>query len=91
MKRSETGTMYFQGIVTDGKNNLRVVGFNVKQQQKLAQFQDQKQPIAIVNCEVKQNKWGTELEVFMSKYTDVIKSPVKFEDVSVPDDQLCDS
>ena len=92
MKSSSSGnSIYFDGAITDGKTNLRLVGFNEKQQKELVEFQSKNVPVAIVNCEIKPNKWGSEMEVIMNKYTDVVKSPSKFDFVPVPQDQqVCD-
>ena len=65
MQASSSGsTKFFSGEITDGKSNLRLVGFDTKQQQKLAEFQ-KKEPVALLNCEIKPSKWGSQLEVLM--------------------------
>ena len=84
MKTSTSGaTKYFDGELTDGQTSLRIVGFDNKQQQKLAEFQHERQPVSLVNCEVKHSKWGSQLEIVMGKNTQILKCPNKF-DVAVP-------
>ena len=76
MKTNAAGTTkYFDGELTDGRANVRLVGFDDKQHQKLAEFQKKQEPVALVNCEVKPSKYGSQLEVVMSKGTQVLKSP----------------
>ena len=77
-------TKYFEGELTDGVTSLRFVGFDAKQQKKLMEFQDKKQSVALVNCEVKPNKWSSELEVVMSNSTQVVTSPTKFDITMIP-------
>ena len=74
---STTGCHYFDGRFTDGNKTLRVVGFDTKIQQKLADFETTKEPVALLNCEVKEGKWNSGLEVHMRKSTEVQKSPTK--------------
>ena len=84
MQASSSGnTKYFCGEITDGKSNLRLVGFDTKQQQKLAEFHQKKDPVALLNCEIKPSKWGSQLEVLMRKDTELQKSPKKFNVASL--------
>lgn len=74
MKSNSSGsTKYFDGALTDGKKNIRFVSFNEKQHQQLTEFQE---AVAIVNCEVKTSKWGSELEILTHKNTELLKSPI---------------
>ena len=84
MQASSSGsTKFFSGEITDGKSNLRLVGFDTKQQQKLAEFQKKKEPVALLKCEIKPSKWGSQLEVLMRKDTELQKSPKKFNVTSL--------
>ena len=73
MKKSKGGCCYFDGSLTDGKKSIRVVGFDTKNQQKLAHFKNKNKPVAIVNCEVKEGKLTPDLEIHIRKSTDVQK------------------
>ena len=88
MKTNAAGTTkYF-----DGELNVRLVGFDDKQQQKLAEFQKKQEPVALVNCEVKPSKYGSQLEVVMSKGTQVLKSPsdkFNIENLPTQKKQVC--
>ena len=78
-KTSETGCNYFDGHLTDGEKTVRLVGFDSKVLQKLTDFRERKEPVAILNCEVKEGKWSSELEIHTKKSTDVLKSPTKLD------------
>lgn len=79
MKASVSGrSNYFEGQLSDGKNNMRLVGFDTKQQQKLALFHDKKEAVTLLNCEVKTSKRGPHLEVVVGRNTEMQKSPTKF-------------
>ena len=79
MRKSSSGCHYFDGSLTDGTKSLRVVGFDTKVQQRLMDFHSRKEPVALVNCEVKQGKYSSNMELHMRKTTDVLKSPVKVD------------
>ena len=82
MKTSASGnTKYFEGELSDDVSSLMFVGFDNKQQQKLMEFQEKKQSVALVDCEVKPNKWSFELE---SHSTQVVTSPTKFDITMMP-------
>ena len=83
MRQSGTGYRYFDGSLTDGSKTVRVVGFDTKIQQKLADFQARKEPVAILNCEVKEGKWNSGLEVHTRKSTDIQKSPTKLDATAI--------
>ena len=78
-KTSGTGCNYFDGHLTDGEKTVRLVGFDSKVLHKLTDFRERKEPVAILNCEVKEGKWSSELEIHTKKSTDVLKSPTKLD------------
>ena len=43
---------YFDAKITDGEVQLRVVGFRKKQRKRLAEFEDQMQPVELYNCQI---------------------------------------
>ena len=46
MKASSSGrSNYFDGQLSDGKTKLRLVGFDTRQQQKLAEFHEKKRQL----------------------------------------------
>lgn len=80
MKDSSSGSKrYFDGKLTDGKTSCRLVGFDTKQQQRLEEFREKKEAVALVNCEVRSSKWNPQLEVMVNRRTEVQKSPAEFD------------
>ena len=77
MKKSKTCS-YFDGEVTDGKSCMRVFGFDVGVRKRLALYEETKEPVAISNCEVKNSRRGKDLEVLVTKSTDLTKSDKQF-------------
>ena len=73
MKQSSAGTSkYFTCEVTDGQSHRRAVGFDSKVHQKLAGFYERKMPVAIGNCQIKQNPYSSSLD------SDLHQSPLEF-------------
>lgn len=68
-------SVYFEGTITDGSTNLRLVGFSSDQQKKLASFRDQHKPTHLQNCEVKQSRFGDKLEILLKRFTAIVDSP----------------
>ena len=83
MHKSPSGCHYFDGSLSDGAKSVRVVGFDSKVQQRLMDFHSRKEPVALVNCEVKQGKYSADLELHTRKITDVLKSPVKIDAAAI--------
>ena len=64
MRNNTTGTSrYFSAELTDGTSNRRLVGFDNKLHEKLTTFQNSKQPVLLTNCEVKEGRYNSDLEV----------------------------
>ena len=68
--------------LTNGNKSLRVVGFDSKLQQKRADFKDRQEAVAILNCEVKQSKWSSDLDLHVRNFAEVQTSPTKSLDAS---------
>ena len=78
MKKSKTCS-YFDGEVTDGKATMRVFGFDCGVRRRLIEFEDGKNPLVMSNCEVKRSRRGDQLEILLSKHTEVEKSAKVFD------------
>ena len=70
---------YFDGVLTDGTSNLRLVGFHSEQQKRLCTFSKDKTPVALQNCELKPSRQGNTMEVILKTATQIVKSPKKIE------------
>ena len=80
MKTNQSGnSKYFSGNIMDGKSDMRLVGFDAKQQRTLEELRTKEEPVALVNCEVKPSRWGNQLEVVIGRNTIVKSSPNKFD------------
>ena len=56
MKKVKLGVKYFDGTVTDGSRNLRIVGFDEKLQIKLSTLTENKNPVKVESCQIKQSR-----------------------------------
>ena len=52
---------------------------DTKQRLKLVEFLKNKKSVTVVNCEVRDSKWGSDLESIMRKNTELQRSPTKFD------------
>ena len=78
MKKSKTCS-YFDGEVTDGKSTMRVYGFDCGVRRKLVEFGESRNAVVMSNCEVKRSRKGEELEILVTKHTEVEKSEKVFD------------
>ena len=80
IKSNKAGTTkYFEGEISDGKSCRRLVGFDAKLHSKLQEYHEKKEALALENCEIKQNRYGSELEVVVRSNSDLHLSPTKFD------------
>ena len=56
---------YFEGKLTDGEKQLRIVGFREGQRSTLAEYQKKNAPVTLLNCELKRDRQSEELEVLL--------------------------
>ena len=76
MKSSTAGTMkYFEGQLTDSRC---LVGFDSKVHGKLQSFQESQEALSLGNFEVKESRYGSDLEVVVQSTSDLQRSPTKF-------------
>ena len=88
MKSNVSGTTkYFEGRLTDKKGSRRVVGFDAKIHKKLLEFHESHESVAVDNCEIKEGRKGSGLEVVIRNGSVLQTSPTKF-DVSKPCSQV---
>ena len=70
---------YFNGSVSDGKSNIRLVGFNPSQQIRMKNLMKNKQAVKIDDCEVRHARRGQSMEILLKGSTKISMSPRKFE------------
>jgi len=76
-------SVYFDGTVSDGASNIRLVGFNSKQQKRMEDFMSKRQPVQLTDCEIKQARRGNKMEILLKANTTIGESPKKIEVLSV--------
>ena len=62
-----------------GYSCRRLVGFDAKLHSKLQKYHEKNEALALGNCEIKQSRYGSELEVVVRSNSDVYQSPTKFD------------
>lgn len=77
LKKAKSGISYFDGYVTDGSKQMRLVGFD-KLQTKLSSYVETKSSLKAERCQIKRG-WNQELEILMNSGTKVCPSPRKIE------------
>ena len=70
---------YFDGSVSDGKSNIRLVGFNPSQRIRMKNLMKNKQAVKIDDCEVRHARRGQSMEILLKGSTKISMSPRKFE------------
>ena len=73
IKKAKTCT-FFHGDMIDRKATIHVFGFDSGVRRRLVNLGDSKGPVALLNCEVKNSRKGEELEVLVTKHTEILKS-----------------
>ena len=74
-------SIFFDGMLSNETSKIRLVGFDVAQQKKLQDFQLKKIPVELVNCEVKESRYGEGYQP-MLKSGSGIKESSKIMDIS---------
>lgn len=81
-KVSKRDCPYFEGQLSDGKKTIRVVSFEPKLRSKFIESKDEKIPMAINKCVVKETRtssvMNTAYEVLVSSRSNIGLSPKKF-------------
>lgn len=60
MKKSKKGNNYYNGLLSDGNNTMRFVGFAPNHQKFFQEFMQQRKPIKICNCQIKKSSRDSE-------------------------------
>ena len=83
----------FDGYMSDGGKRMGFVGFQQKNQEKIAEITKEGEPVVLSNCSVKKARSGDGLELIVNDQTEIEKSPRKFEiqakSVELPDTLMC--
>uniref|UniRef100_A0A1X7TFV6 Replication protein A OB domain-containing protein n=1 Tax=Amphimedon queenslandica TaxID=400682 RepID=A0A1X7TFV6_AMPQE len=79
VKKSKTGTQYFDGTASDGTTDLRLISFHGGLRKKLADLKEKKKPVLIKNCSIRKSRSDDKLEIFVNKNSTVPPSPKKIK------------
>ena len=77
MKKGKAAN-FFEATITDGKTEMRVVGFQGTHRKRLADFQENSQTVTLENCKIKKARQSDDLEVQLKSNTTLRKSPMKY-------------
>ena len=72
------GAAYFEAKLTDGAAQMRVVGFQGSQRKRLVTFEEKGESVSLQNCQIKQARFGEDLEIMLKSSSRVEASPKKF-------------
>lgn len=78
MKKTKTCS-FFDGQLSDGKATVRLFGFDAGVRRKLVEFEEAKQSVSLCNCEVKRSRRGNDLEILVTKRTNLEKCEKVFD------------
>lgn len=79
MKQGKKSAWY-EGCLSDGKDSIRIYGFTESQHKQLSEFKEKKEPIHIVDCEVKKARGESDkVEVLVKQFTEIEKSSKDYE------------
>ena len=72
-------SMYFDAKLTDGADQMRVVGFSSALRKRMAALEERCEPVALGGCKVKQARYSDQLEIMINPSTKITTSPKKFD------------
>lgn len=73
-------TNYYEGSLSDGNKGIRLFGFNEVQRKKLQKFKESKEPVNIIDCEIKKARGQPEkVELFVKQFTEITNSSMEFK------------
>lgn len=78
MKKGRNAT-YYEGSLSDGQQDVRIFGFQERQQKRLLKFNESKDPVSITNCAVKRSAYDDKLEIQIKQYTGIDNSTKCFD------------
>ena len=70
---------YFEAKLTDGEDQMRVVGFSSSLRKRMAGLEERYEPVALESCKIKRGKYSEQLEVMINPSTKFSTSPKKFD------------
>jgi hypothetical protein len=97
MKKSRS-CPFFDGKISDGRSSMRLFGFDPNARDILANYNQTKQPVVLGNCEIKPSRLSEDLEIFVTRKTEMEESAHEYDisdisdySASQPSESTCDS
>ena len=79
MTVGKTGKGYFHALLTDGDQDVRIVGFGKSQRNILKDFEEKGDPVALKGCRIKRSRYTTDMEVILRPETNLTLFPKKIK------------
>ena len=78
MKKGRSAN-YFEGRITDGDTEMRLVGFRDAARKKLVSFQKSSSPVSLEKVTIKRARDSSDLELLLNNSSNITHSPKKFK------------
>ena len=78
-KSRSSACNYYNGVLTDGEKEMRLVGFDCDSHAKLSGCCSSKEAVMFKKCQIKKARQSNDLELLVKSSTIVEKSPKKFK------------
>lgn len=79
MTVGKTGKGYFHALLTDGAQDVKIVGFGKSQRNILKDLEEQGDPVALKGCRIKRSRYTSDMEVILRPETNLTLSPKKIK------------
>lgn len=73
------GKGYFHALLTDGTQDVKIVGFGKSQRNILKDFEEKGDPVALKGCRIKLSRYVSDMEVILHPETNLTLSPKKIK------------
>jgi len=69
----------FHALLTDGTQDVKIVGFGKSQRNILKDFEEKGDPVALKGCRIKLSRYASDMEVILHPETNLTLSPKKIK------------
>jgi len=73
------GKGYFHALLTDGTQDVKIVGFGKSKRNILKDFEEKGDPVALKGCRIKLSHYASDMEVILHPETNLTLSPKKIK------------
>ena len=79
MTVGKTGKGYFHALLTDGAQDIKIVGFGKSQRNILKDFEEKGDPVALKGCRTKRSRYTKDMEVILRPETNLSPKKIKVD------------